>query len=102
LIAAASVIIAPAVWFHAPACPRGNTRGDYSRACVNACPHSVGDVAGAPAIYRPATANAWGAFSGGRSRIAAMLTLRGRRFDDGDLANAVQQALTGLVHQPAA
>jgi hypothetical protein len=31
-----------------------------------------------------------------------MLTLRGRRFDDGDLANAVQQALTGLVHQPAA
>jgi hypothetical protein len=36
-------------------------------------------------------------------RIAAMLRLRGRGdFDDADVADAVQQALTGLIQQPVA
>jgi hypothetical protein len=34
--------------------------------------------------------------------IAAALQRRGRHFDDDDLANTVQQALTGLIQQPAA
>ena len=32
----------------------------------------------------------------------AALQRRGRRFDDGEIAKAVQQALTGLIQQPAA
>ena len=36
-------------------------------------------------------------------RIAAMLRLRGRgHFDDSDVGDAVQQALTGLIQQPVA
>jgi hypothetical protein len=36
-------------------------------------------------------------------RIAAMLTVRGRgRFNDADVADVVQLAVVGLVHQPAA
>jgi hypothetical protein len=36
-------------------------------------------------------------------RIAAMLTMRGRgRFNDADVADVVQLAMAGLVHQPAA
>jgi hypothetical protein len=35
-------------------------------------------------------------------RIANAYQRNGRRFNDGDLANAVQQALKGLIQQPAA
>ena len=34
-------------------------------------------------------------------RIAAMLTMRGRHFSDGDVSDVAKLALTGLAQQPA-
>ena len=34
-------------------------------------------------------------------RIAAMLVLRGRRFNDADVADVAQLAMAGLIHQSA-